>query len=203
MCSRRFESRSLLSSCEALLVDRIDDSSVFQLLRVAETFPTHRLRVSYYSLLTVAQTVILQEASLQYILRRPTVIVDVDGFSSLSEELCQEIRDLLSGTQDPTLALRHSQPCLPTTSHVLVSSYNVIIMYAPLQTREADSSGASSEDEEELQLESHPLAWDVALDSLRAVIGSEVAEDVLHDLLLAADMDINRAVNFFFNTCVQ
>ena len=47
---------------------------------------------------------------MQYILQRPEVIVEVDGFSSLTEPLQQEIRDLLSGTQDPTLALRHSCP---------------------------------------------------------------------------------------------
>ena len=63
-----------------------------------------------------------------------------------------------------------------------------------------DSSGPSSEDEEELQLESSSMEWDSCLESLRAVVGSEVTDDVLRDLLLAADMDINRAVNFFFNT---
>ena len=69
-----------------------------------------------------------------------------------------------------------------------------------IQVQGHDLSGASSEDEEELQVESDTLEWDTALESLRAVVGSEVRDDVLRDLLLAADMDINRAVNFFFNT---
>ena len=42
-------------------------------------------------------------------MKRPEVIVEVEGFGSLSGELRQKIRDLLSGSQDPTLALRHSQ----------------------------------------------------------------------------------------------
>ena len=43
------------------------------------------------------------------------------------------------------------------------------------------------------------MEWDTALESLRCVVGSEVTDDVLRDLLLAADMDVNRAVNFFLN----
>ena len=45
---------------------------------------------------------------MQYVLLDPEVIVrEVDGFSSLLQGLQQELRQLLSGTQDPTLALRH------------------------------------------------------------------------------------------------
>lgn len=65
---------------------------------------------------------------------------------------------------------------------------------------ESGGSGASSEDEEELQLESDAVVWDEAVEELRAVLGADISNDVLRDLLLAADMDINRAVNFFFNS---
>ena len=44
------------------------------------------------------------------------------------------------------------------------------------------------------------LAFDTALRELRGVVGDEASEDLLRDLLLAADMDINRAVNYYFNT---
>ena len=44
------------------------------------------------------------------------------------------------------------------------------------------------------------LAFDTALRELRGVVGDETSEDLLRDLLLAADMDINRAVNYYFNT---
>ena len=30
------------------------------------------------------------------------------------------------------------------------------------------------------------------------IVGDEPTEDMLKDILLAADMDINRALNFFF-----
>lgn len=69
-----------------------------------------------------------------------------------------------------------------------------------MEDPQSSESGASSEDEEELQLESDATVWESALGDLRAVVGAEVGNDVLRDLLLAADMDINRAVNFFFNS---
>jgi hypothetical protein len=105
--------------------------------------------------------------------QRPELL-DTEGFSSLTEGLRQEIRDLLSGSEDPRLALRHPRPPLPQ----LVSHPQ-----APVHTQQAEEA-----------------EWDSALDSLRAVLGSEVDGDVLRNLLLIADMDINRAVNYFFNT---
>ena len=45
---------------------------------------------------------------MQYVLSDPEVIVrEMEGFSSLLQAMQQELRQLLSGTQDPTLALRH------------------------------------------------------------------------------------------------
>ena len=37
------------------------------------------------------------------------------------------------------------------------------------------------------------------LEKLRIVVGDEPTDEVLSELLLAADMDVNRAINFYFN----
>ena len=37
------------------------------------------------------------------------------------------------------------------------------------------------------------------IEKLRTVVGDEPTDEVLTELLLAADMDVNRAVNFYFN----
>ena len=37
------------------------------------------------------------------------------------------------------------------------------------------------------------------IEKLRTVVGDEPTDEVLAELLLAADMDVNRAVNFYFN----
>lgn len=156
--------------------------------------------------------ILVQESTMQYILLRPDVIIqEVEGYSSLSESLQQELRDLLSGTQDPMLALRHSRPApvCATTLPSLVRHRHFLTVQGQLlspshhtcvEDPQSSESGASSEDEEELQLESDAAVWEAALGDLRAVVGAEVSNDVLRDLLLAADMDINRAVNFFFNS---
>ena len=44
------------------------------------------------------------------------------------------------------------------------------------------------------------LAFNTALVELRVIVGEEASEELLRDLLLAADMDINRAVNYYLNT---
>lgn len=144
MCSfwsSRFESHTLLSSCESVLVDKIEESSVFQLLAVAELYNTRHLRVSISPMhLTSNQGYCIpyfpvQESTMQYILLRPDVIIqEVEGYSSLSESLQQELRDLLSGTQDPMLALRHSRPApvCATTSPSLVRHHHFLTVHGQL-----------------------------------------------------------------------
>lgn len=41
---------------------------------------------------------------------------------------------------------------------------------------------------------------EIALKELKDIVGDDAPDDVLQDILLAADMDINRAVNFYFGT---
>ena len=41
---------------------------------------------------------------------------------------------------------------------------------------------------------------DESMRELRAIVGDEATDELLQDLLAAADNDINRAVNFYFNT---
>ena len=39
-----------------------------------------------------------------------------------------------------------------------------------------------------------------ALVQLRAIVGDDATDEVLKDLLLAADLDVNRAINYYFGT---
>ena len=43
-------------------------------------------------------------------------------------------------------------------------------------------------------------AIEVALKEFKDIVGDETPDSTLQELLLAADMDVNRAVNFFFGT---
>ena len=82
---------------------------------------------------------------------------DVDGYSNLSEDLKQELRKL-SGTRDPTLLLRHSQPKTDSDKEkekVYANVGNQIqtpMTYTALAARSSSSSdGGGSEDEYLLQ----------------------------------------------------
>ena len=44
------------------------------------------------------------------------------------------------------------------------------------------------------------LQFQSALDQLKGIVGNEANEELLKDFLLAADMDINRAANYYLNT---
>ena len=48
-------------------------------------------------------------------------------------------------------------------------------------------------------LSAETVAFQGALSQLRGIVGEEPSDDVLKDILLAADMDINRAANFYFS----
>ena len=43
------------------------------------------------------------------------------------------------------------------------------------------------------------LAFQQALSELRAIVGDEPSDHALKDVLLAADLDINRALNYYFS----
>ena len=43
------------------------------------------------------------------------------------------------------------------------------------------------------------IVFQEALVELRSIVGDEASEDALKEYLLAADMDVNRALNFYFS----
>lgn len=44
------------------------------------------------------------------------------------------------------------------------------------------------------------LAFQERLSEVRAVVGEEASDELLRELLLQADLDVNRAINYYFNT---
>ena len=58
----------------------------------------------------------------------------------------------------------------------------------------------AGEEEEELEDEGEEQGLSEVLHQLRDVVGSDASDEVLKNLLLAADMDVNRAVNFYFSS---
>ncbi len=43
------------------------------------------------------------------------------------------------------------------------------------------------------------LQFQASLEEVKAIVGSDASEEVLKELLMQADMDVNRAINFYYN----
>ena len=43
------------------------------------------------------------------------------------------------------------------------------------------------------------LEFQASLEEVKAIVGSDASEEVLKELLMQADMDVNRAINFYYN----
>ena len=139
-------------------------------------------------------------------------MTEVDGYSSLPDELKEELRSLLS-TNDPALLLRHNYRNGPLQPRDRRSGSGFV------ESGGSESSGSFSGEREstvsnpavtnphlanfKMDEEFHDantLQFQSKLEELKVIVGSEVTDELLKDLLLAADMDINRALNYYLNT---
>lgn len=67
-------------------------------------------------------------------------------------------------------------------------------------TPHSPQHGTVDSSDEEFGYHDDTLAFQAALAELRAVVGEDAEEEALTDLLLAADCNVNRALNYFFGT---
>ena len=140
-------------------------------------------------------------------------MTEVEAYSSLPDDLKEELRSLLA-TNDPSLLLRHNYrketKKTPSSSHKHDTTLGKTIY-------DSDSSGSLDDTrmvttatgqgtewaEYQLDEEFHDadtIQFQSALEQLKGIVGSEANEELLKDFLLAADMDINRAANYYLNT---
>ena len=144
-------------------------------------------------------------------------MTEVDAYSSLPDDLKEELRGLLA-TNDPSLLLRHSyrkgsKKKTPSSSSLQKhDTKGSKTTYDSDSSTSLDNAGAvtttTGQGEREwreysLDEEFHDadtIQFQSALEQLRGIVGSEANEELLKDFLLAADMDINRAANYYLNT---
>lgn len=167
----RYETSSLHVSCEKELIGRIDQSSVFSFLVVADQLSAARQ---------------LRFNALQFILDNPDVLIqEVDAYTDLPIELKSEVRQILSGTQQMS-EFRRGPPKRDDDDDTHQAMYPSELgeLIDITDTSYTGTTGAG-------EIES-------LLSEMRLVVGDEPTDERLRSLLMAADMDINRAVNFFF-----
>ena len=136
-------------------------------------------------------------------------MTEVDGYSSLPDDLKEELRSLLS-TNDPSLLLRHTYrrdgkttASQHTPGGARGDKYDSDSSASLDDTAVTTATQQGEWGEYKLEEEFHDadtLQFQSALDQLKGIVGSEAQEELLKDFLLAADMDINRAANYYYNT---
>ena len=139
-------------------------------------------------------------------------MTEVDGYSSLPDELKEELRGLLS-TSDPSLLLRHDYRNRKDKERMPLqqggSSLDIAGSDSSVSSGDQDPNSVTVATEwvqfkmEEEFHDADTLEFQSSLDKLKVIVGSEAPEELLRDFLLAADMDINRAANYYFNTQLE
>ncbi|KFM67590.1 hypothetical protein X975_00357, partial [Stegodyphus mimosarum] len=186
--SDRYEVDSLKQISEEALKNLIDDDSALFLLSIADQFNARALRT----------------AALEFIALNKDIIKS-DVFYELPEDLQSEVEEMITWVE-----LRNSQRSEELSGPQYLapdspSSMSSSLLDIEELTSAMNMSGKEGEQASDCSsLEDLPLTHDSAqleacVAQLRDIVGETVAREELIRVSLAADYDVNRALNFFFS----
>lgn len=184
----RFEVDTLKHVCEAALKARLDEDSVLFLLSLADQFHATTLR----------------EATMNYIMVHP-LVVKSDVYDELSESLKAEVKGLVDwnekgGELDPVSRYRGMQHDSSDTSSEGVEMIKEEgTKERPLANNPDENMSSDEEDAAALVAREHQKMMD-CVKLLKEIVGAEVPQEELEKLARAADYDVTRAVNHFYNS---
>ncbi|XP_033741353.1 uncharacterized protein LOC117328099 [Pecten maximus] len=170
----RYEVDSLKLFCEHALQRHIDNDTAVYLFSLADQL----------------QTKSLKERALSYMVDNPT-LAEGEVYLELPQHLKDEVHSaILSGSSSKTR--------LPRIQH---SDQAVVEMINEIDLNSGDdTSSSSSGDFQYEELDQDPGRMDRFVAELREVVGDEPSDEDLASLLLSADFDLNRAINFFYTS---
>lgn len=186
--SDRYEVDSLKQISEEALKKHIDEDSALFLLSIGDQFNAKSLR----------------RAALEFISMNKDIIKS-EVFYDLPEDLQSEVEEMIAWVE-----LRNSQrseelscpqylgPDSPSSMSSSLLDIEELTSAMNISGKEGDAASDSS------SLEDLPLTQDSAqleacVAQLRDIVGHSVPREELVRISLAADYDINRALNFFFS----
>ncbi|KAL5019275.1 hypothetical protein ScPMuIL_004997 [Solemya velum] len=177
----RYEMDCVKSLCEQSLKHHMDEQTVLYLLSLADQLHAKTLK----------------ESTLNYLVDHPSVI-DSEVFDDLPEHLQTEVEEVVSwrGLEPRSRNLSgHSHTETPSS---VSSMSEVEELLNNVQLDQPDLSTSSSSDD--LPCVEDSVQLEACLDALRHIVGDSVPRGELVRVALAADYDINRALNFFFSS---
>ncbi|ESO87118.1 hypothetical protein LOTGIDRAFT_229277 [Lottia gigantea] len=174
----RYEMDSLKLLCEHCLKHHIDEDNVLCLFSLADQLHAKNLR----------------EYTINYIVEHPN-ISNNEEFCELPDHLQAEIGDFITWNGLETrnasgLRDTNSSPSSFSDTEDLTSNIDL----------GCSLPGDSSSSSEDLPFMEDATRLEFCLSALRDIIGDSVPRDELVRVSLAADYDVNRALNFFFSS---
>lgn len=187
LLSDRYEMDPLKQICESNLKNCVNEESVLFLLSIADQFNAKSLR----------------NAALEFISRNPEV-VESEVFGELSEDLQAEVVYMIAWVEPRKLPKMESfpgcqylGPLTPSSVSSSVGDMEEMMANMHMAARENEPSDSSSL--EDLPLTQDSTQLEACIVQLREILGDGVPQEELVRVSLAADYDINRALNFFFS----
>ncbi|XP_077526147.1 uncharacterized protein LOC144137990 [Haemaphysalis longicornis] len=193
----RYEVDMLKQITEDALRDHLDEDSALFLLNLADQLNARNLRNSALEFVAINKDV-----------------VKSDGYSDLPEDLQTEIMETITwfelrSSQRPEDVIPFGCQFEPTSPSSASSSLLDIDEFASALSISGKETDATQADQaaahsstwsslEELPLTQDSAQLEVCVEQLRDVVGEAVPREALVQVSLAADYDVNRALNFFF-----
>ncbi|XP_069124343.1 uncharacterized protein [Argopecten irradians] len=170
----RYEVDSLKLFCEHSLQRHVDNDTAVYLFSLADQLQTRSLK----------------ERALSYMVDNPT-LAEGEVYLELPQHLKDEVHSaIVSGSSSKTRLSRKQQ-----NDPSMVEMINEIDINSG-----DDTSSSSSGDFQYQDVDIDPGRMDPLVAQLREVVGDEPSDDDLASLLMSADFDLNRAINFFYTS---
>ncbi|KAJ8319387.1 hypothetical protein KUTeg_004478 [Tegillarca granosa] len=153
-----------------------------------ETFSTEQLT----DLLALGDR--YEDRSLNYVVKNPSV-TEGEMFSELPDHLKAEVENAMAAGGCDSESSAEFQVVNNSSNQ----TYQDVVKTINNVSISEESTSSSSSSTELLQMIEDPDLLQSCVTSLREVVGNEASDDELIHIIMSADYDINRAINFYYS----
>ncbi|CAG5118911.1 unnamed protein product [Candidula unifasciata] len=179
----RYEMDNFKQVCEHELKSHLDEDNALCLLNLADHLNSRFLR----------------DSALSYVVEHPNVTFS-DLFEELPERLKEEVQDAIvwQGLEQKKVSTK-GHLLQPSSSMSSLSDINELIDNIDI-SHDRDLTMSTSSSSDDLPYAEDTARLESCVQELTDIVGDTVSRDELTRVVLAADYDVNRALNFIFTS---